>query len=114
MGETGWKSHLMRLRQHIALTLLASVLLGHAAHAADLPGRYSTMVSPGTATTPPQTILLDTVTGQSWVLVQTPGPPLHWAPVRYWTPGTPPILVPLPPPAATIGGSATSLRPTSP
>jgi hypothetical protein len=47
--------------------------------------------------------MVDTATGQSWILVQTPGPPVQWAPVRFWTPGSPPQLAPLPPAPGAVG-----------
>lgn len=66
-------------------------------------GRYQVVGAPGNATSPPTVVLVDTATGQSWILVQTPGPPVQWAPVRFFTPGNPPTLAPTPPVAAAVG-----------
>jgi len=75
------------------------------------PGRFAATAVPGAAGASPLVILLDTATGQSWTLVQLPGPPLHWAPLRFWGPGgaagsgtgRPPELAPLPPGPAGVG-----------
>lgn len=81
----------------------------------DQAGRYQVVAAPGAAGAAPVLVMVDTATGQSWVLVQTPGPPVQWAPVRFWTPGNPPVLVPLPPVPAAIGATAASSRnPASP
>ncbi|MBR0646637.1 hypothetical protein [Plastoroseomonas hellenica] len=74
-----------------ALLLLPGVA---AAQPAPAPGRYQAV--PGNPT-----VLIDTATGQSWVLVQTPGPPVQWAPLRFWTPGN--VLAPLPPAPGAVG-----------
>ena len=66
-------------------------------------GRYQVVAAPSGAGSVPVVMLVDTATGQSWLLVQTPGPPVQWAPVRFWTPGDPPVLVPLPPAPGAVG-----------
>ena len=66
-------------------------------------GRYQVTAASGEGNAPPTVVLVDTATGQSWVLVQTPGPPVQWAPVRFFTPGNPPTLAPTPPPVASVG-----------
>ncbi|MBR0655675.1 hypothetical protein [Plastoroseomonas arctica] len=64
-------------------------------------GRYQVTAAIGT---PPTIVMHDTSTGQSWVLVQTPGPPVQWAPVRFWGPQN--SLTPLPPTPTTVGTRA--------
>jgi hypothetical protein len=79
--------------------LLAALLLAPGlalAQPAPAPGRYQVTATAGS---PP--IMIDTVTGQSWVLVQTPGPPVQWAPLRFWNPGN--TLTPLPPGPGVVG-----------
>lgn len=80
----------------IPIPLAALLLLPGlaAAQPATAPGRYQAV--PGNPT-----VLIDTATGQSWVLVQTPGPPVQWAPLRFWSPGN--VLAPLPPAPGAVG-----------
>ena len=89
------------------MRLLLAGLLGAAmampAFAAEPAGRYQVTAAPAAAGSPPTVVMVDTATGQSWILVQTPGPPVQWAPVRFWTPGSPPTLEALPPAATGVG-----------
>ncbi|WP_426954994.1 hypothetical protein [Muricoccus radiodurans] len=73
------------------------------AQPAPAAGRFQVAAAPGAPGAPPTVVMVDTATGQSWVLVQTPGPPVQWAPVRFWTPGSPPALAPLPPGPSEVG-----------
>lgn len=83
--------------------LFCAVIAACGPAAAQPYGRYQVTAAPGAAGEPPTVVMLDTATGQSWVLVQTPGPPVQWAPLRFWAPGNPPVLSPLPPSAADVG-----------
>jgi len=80
------------------LALALACLPGLAAAQPQPTGRYQVTTAAGT---PPTIIMHDTSTGQSWVLVQTPGPPVQWAPVRFWGPAS--TLTPLPPTPTTVG-----------
>jgi hypothetical protein len=92
------------MRRCRTLLTAAALLLGAAgAAAAQAPGRYQVVAAPGGGDAPPSLVMVDTATGQSWILVQTPGPPVQWAPVRFWTPGSPPQLAPLPPAPGAVG-----------
>ncbi|MFT8243675.1 hypothetical protein [Roseomonas sp. BN140053] len=102
-----------------SLWLAALLVFGLPAAAAepaagDAPGRFQAVAAAGAPGAPGTVVLLDTHTGQSWVLVQTAGPPVQWAPVRYWTPGTPPVLQALPPAPATVGSRPATSEATPP
>ena len=88
---------------HIALAAAAALPAAAGPAAAQQSGRYQVTAVPGAAGGQPTVVMLDTATGQSWTLVQTPGPPVQWAPLRFWTPGNPPTLSPLPSPPAAVG-----------
>ncbi len=86
-----------RLALAPALALLAC-LPGPAAAQPQPTGRYQVTATAGS---PPTVVMHDTTTGQSWVLVQTPGPPVQWAPLRFWAPDN--RLTALPPTPTTVG-----------
>lgn len=66
-------------------------------------GRYQMVaVAASQAQTFPEALLLDTATGQSWMLYHETGQAIQWVPLPFWAgrdrPGTP-----LPPPPDAVG-----------
>ena len=94
----------MRGATAVVLTLLLTLpVAGQPGRAGEGGGRFQATAIPGHDGQPPSVILLDTVTGQSWILVRTPGPPVQWAPLRFWSGGNPPVLSALPPGPEVVG-----------
>jgi hypothetical protein len=87
MGE------IMKIR---TIAMLAALMASGAAPAfAQQVGRFQVVTAPPSPTDAADTIiLLDTVTGQTWMLSQVST--TEWAPVRFWNEVNKP-LVPLPP-----------------
>lgn len=66
-------------------------------------GRYQLIAVPASQSqTFPQTLLLDTATGQSWILYHETGQSIAWLPLRFAA-GKDQPLTPLPPPPDTVG-----------
>jgi hypothetical protein len=61
-------------------------------------GRYQMVAVPASqAQTFPEALLLDTATGQSWMLYHETGQPIQWLPLPFWAGKDRPVAV-LPPP----------------
>ena len=66
-------------------------------------GRYQMVAVPASqAQTFPEALLLDTVTGQSWMLYHETGQPIQWLPLPFWAGKDRPITA-LPPPPEAVG-----------
>jgi len=66
-------------------------------------GRYQMVAVPASqAQTFPEALLLDTATGQSWMLYHETGQPIQWLPLPFWAGKDQPIT-PLPPPPEAVG-----------
>ncbi|WP_376088624.1 hypothetical protein ACE7GA_16465 [Roseomonas sp. CCTCC AB2023176] len=83
--------------------VLAMPAAAQPARSGETAGRYAVTSVAGSNGGPATVIMVDTATGQTWMLVQTPGPPIQWAPVRFLTPGNPATLTPLPPAPNAVG-----------
>jgi hypothetical protein len=83
--------------------VLALPAVAQPARTVEAAGRYEVTSVAGGNGGPATVIMVDTATGQTWMLVQTPGPPIQWAPVRFLTPGNPATLTPLPPAPNAVG-----------
>ena len=87
---------------------LGAVLLALAARenaSAQQPqvGRYQVVAVPASQSqTFPETILVDTATGQTWMLYHETGQAIQWLPLRFWA-GKDRPLAPLPPPPDVEG-----------
>src|ERR1700678_3196941 len=67
--------------------LLAMVLVSTASARAQEPqvGRYQMIAVPASQSqTFPETLLLDTASGQTWILYHETGQSIEWLPLRYW------------------------------
>jgi hypothetical protein len=66
-------------------------------------GRYQMVAVPASqAQTFPEALLLDTATGQSWMLYHETGQPIQWLPLPFWAGKDRPITA-LPPPPEAVG-----------
>jgi hypothetical protein len=99
-----------RQRENMAriasLLALATIGVGQpTTSVAQQVGRYELGTAPASATeAAPTVVLLDTMTGQTWVLRLGPGHAEQWLPLRFWG-GPSGALVPLPPSPAEVGNS---------
>jgi hypothetical protein len=83
----------------------AQVAAQVAAPVAPQAGRYQmTAVPASQSQTFPQTFLLDTATGQSWILYHETGQSIQWLPLRFWD-GKDRPPTPLPPSAEAVGAA---------
>jgi hypothetical protein len=87
-----------------SLAMLLSATAG--ARAEELKvGRYQMVAVPASqAQTFPEALLLDTATGQSWLLYHETGQAIQWLPLPFWAGKDRPAR-PLPPPPDASGGS---------
>jgi hypothetical protein len=95
------------LMQKLVLAPLAMLLVAVAsAHGAEpQAGRYQLVaVSASQSQTFPQTLLLDTATGQTWILYHETGQAIQWLPLRF-SAGTDRPQTPLPPSPDAVGVS---------
>ncbi len=68
-------------------------------------GRYQMVAAPASQSqTFPEALLLDTATGQSWVLYHETGQAIQWLPLRFWG-GKDRSATPLPPSPDAVGVS---------
>jgi hypothetical protein len=68
-------------------------------------GRYQMIAAPASQSqTFPEALLLDTATGQSWMLYHETGQAIQWLPLRFWG-GKDRSSTPLPPSPDAIGVS---------
>ena len=68
-------------------------------------GRYQMIAAPASQSqTFPEALLLDTATGQSWMLYHETGQAIQWLPLRFWG-GKDRPATPLPPSPAAVGAS---------
>jgi hypothetical protein len=66
-------------------------------------GRYQMVAVPASqAQTFPEALLLDTTTGQSWMLYHETGQAIQWLPLPFWA-GKERPATPLPPPPDAVG-----------
>lgn len=77
---------MMRRAFLAALTVAALPLPAAAQQQLASPGRYSVTAVPSAERQSPTVILLDTATGQTWILSLAEGQVVEWLPVRYWLP----------------------------
>jgi hypothetical protein len=87
--------------------LLAMVLVSTASARAQEPqvGRYQMIAVPASQSqTFPETLLLDTATGQTWILYHETGQSIEWLPLRFWA-GKDRPQTPLPPSPDAVGVS---------
>jgi hypothetical protein len=90
-----------------AVALLALLCVGPArAHGAELQvGRYQMIaVQASQSQTFPETLLMDTATGQTWILYHETGQSIEWLPLRF-SAGKDQPASPLPPSPDAIGAS---------
>ncbi len=86
---------------------LFATLLATGSAQAQVPqvGRYQMVAVPASQSqTFPQTLLLDTVTGQTWILYHETGQGIQWLPLRF-SAGTDRPQTPLPPSPDAVGVS---------
>lgn len=86
---------------------LAMLLIATAGAHGEEPkaGRYQMVAVPASqAQTFPEALLLDTATGQSWLLYHETGQAIEWLPLPFWA-GKDRPASPLPPPADAAGPS---------
>jgi hypothetical protein len=89
------------------LALLAMLLAGLAsAHGAEVQvGRYQMIAVPASQSqTFPETLLMDTATGQTWILYHETGQSIEWLPLRF-SAGKDRPATPLPPSPDAVGVS---------
>jgi hypothetical protein len=87
--------------------LLAMVLVSMASARAQEPqvGRYQMIAVPASQSqTFPETLLLDTASGQTWILYHETGQSIEWLPLRFWG-GKDRPQTPLPPSPDAVGVS---------
>jgi hypothetical protein len=87
--------------------LLAMVLVSMASARAQEPqvGRYQMVAVPASQSqTFPETLLLDTASGQTWILYHETGQSIEWLPLRFWG-GKDRPQTPLPPSPDAVGVS---------
>ena len=95
------------LMQKPILALLAMLLAGLAsAHGSEVQvGRYQMIAVPASQSqTFPQTVLMDTATGQTWILYHETGQSIEWLPLRF-SAGKDRPATPLPPSPDAVGVS---------
>lgn len=93
----------MQMRR-LLMVGIACVGFSGAVAAQTTPGRYQATAMPGGQGGPPVLVLLDTTTGQSWVLLRLSSG-LLWYPIHYYLPLDQP-MPPLPPRPEQIGTMA--------
>jgi hypothetical protein len=109
MKLSGWRKGRRRddLMQKAILALLAMLLAGLAsAHGTEVQvGRYQMIAVPASQSqTFPQTLLMDTATGQTWILYHETGQSIEWLPLRF-SAGKDRPATPLPPSPDAVGVS---------
>ena len=93
--------------QKIAVAPLAMLLaaMGSAQAQAPQVGRYQMVAVPASQSqTFPETLLLDTATGQTWILYHETGQSIQWLPLRF-SAGKDRPTTPLPPSPDAVGVS---------
>ncbi len=81
------------------LAILASVIGAHAAETQ--VGRYQMVAAPASQSqTFPEALLLDTATGQTWMLYHETGRAIQWFPLPFSSAKDRPVFLPPPPEAA--------------
>ena len=89
----------------VAPLAMLLVLIGSAHGQEAQVGRYQMVAAPASQSqTFPETLLLDTATGQSWVLYHETGQAIQWLPLRFWG-GKDRSATPLPPSPEAVGVS---------
>jgi hypothetical protein len=69
----------------LGAVLLALAAAEHASAQQPQVGRYQVVAVPASQSqTFPETILVDTATGQSWMLYHETGQAIQWLPLRFW------------------------------
>jgi hypothetical protein len=97
----------MILMQKLVLAPMAMLLAAVASAHGEEPqaGRYQMVAVPASQSqTFPQTLLLDTATGQTWILYHETGQAIQWLPLRF-SAGTVRPQTPLPPSPDAVGVS---------
>jgi hypothetical protein len=95
------------LMQKIAVAPLVMLLAAMASAQAQAPqvGRYQMLAVPASQSqTFPETLLLDTATGQTWILYHETGQAIEWLPLRF-SAGKDRPATPLPPSPDAVGVS---------
>ena len=93
--------------QKLVLAPLAMLLVAVASAHGEEPqaGRYQMVAVPASQSqTFPQTLLLDTATGQTWILYHETGQAIQWLPLRFSAERTG-LRTPLPPSPDAVGVS---------
>lgn len=87
----------------LAMLLVATAgAHGQEPQVAPKAGRYQMVAVPASqAQTFPEALLLDTATGQSWLLYHETGQAIEWLPLRFWA-GKDRPATPLPPPPDAV------------
>ena len=109
MKQSGWRMATveMDLMRKPILALLVMLLAGLAsAHGSEVQvGRYQMIAVPASQSqTFPQTLLMDTATGQTWILYHETGQSIEWLPLRF-SAGKDRPATPLPPSPDAVGVS---------
>jgi hypothetical protein len=93
------------LKTVAALLVVVCTMTGRARGEEAQAGRYQMVAVPASqAQTFPEALLLDTATGQSWLLYHETGQAIQWLPLPFWAGKDRPPR-PLPPPPDAAGAS---------
>ena len=93
------------LKPVLALVTLSFAVAGSAYGQEPQIGRYQMVAVPASQSqTFPQTLLLDTATGQTWILYHETGQSIEWLPLRF-SAGKDRPSTPLPPSPDAVGVS---------
>ncbi len=94
------------MRKPVVAPLAMLLALTGSAHGQEVQvGRYQMVVVPASQSqTFPEALLLDTATGQSWMLYHETGQAIQWLPLRFWG-GKDRPATPLPPSPDAVGVS---------
>ena len=91
------------LKPVLALVTLSFAVAGTAYGQEPQIGRYQMVAVPASQSqTFPQTLLLDTATGQTWILYHETGQAIQWLPLRF-SAGADRPATPLPPSPDAVG-----------
>lgn len=89
------------------LALVTVLTVGASAHAEEVKvGRYQMVAAPASQSqTFPEALLLDTATGQTWMLYHETGRAIQWFPLPFSSAKERPVFLPPPPPPLDAGAA---------
>ena len=95
----------MPMQKPVVLLAMLLAATGRARGEEAQVGRYQMVAAPASQSqTFPEALLLDTATGQSWMLYHETGQAIQWLPLRFWG-GKDQPATPLPPSPDAVGVS---------